>query len=266
MDGFADINGTSLFFEVQGEGSPLVLISGGGTLDRRAWDDQVQAFAKHHRVMRYDIRGIGKSARPTGAFSHSQDLAALLSFLELQKAIIVGLSFSSAIALDFALDHPHMVDCLVLAASGTSSDALSEANLQGLSMLSTLASTDGVERVIQLILDTPSFLSPDNHGVRDRVRQIYLDNQDVFTSAFPLVRLWTPTHPPASGRLAAVRARTLIVEGERDDPGYKSTTAKLLAIPGARKVEIAGAAHAINLDKPREFNEVVLEELNSVRG
>lgn len=100
--GMAKVNGTSLYYEVTGKGLPLVLISGGGTLDRRAWDDQFETFAKYYKVIRYDIRGIGKSARPLKDFSHSQDLYALLKFLKVRKAHIVGLSFSGAIALDFA--------------------------------------------------------------------------------------------------------------------------------------------------------------------
>src|ERR1044071_390009 len=93
----AEVNGTRLYYEVAGEGFPLVLISGGGTLDRRAWDDQFEVFAKSYEVIRYDIRGIGKSARPRAAFSHSRDLYELLKFLKVKRAHVVGLSFARAI-------------------------------------------------------------------------------------------------------------------------------------------------------------------------
>src|SRR5215213_9599885 len=52
-EGTAEVNGTKLYYEVAGKGFPLVLVSGGGTLDRRAWDDQFEAFAKSYRVIRY---------------------------------------------------------------------------------------------------------------------------------------------------------------------------------------------------------------------
>ena len=155
-----------------------------------------------------------------------------------------------------------MVDRLILAATGTSSDAKSEANLQGISTLSTLAKKEGLERVIQLILDIPSFVSKENPQTREKIRRIYLDNRDVFESEFALVRLWQPTQPPASGRLSEIQARTLIMEGENDSPQYKLITDQLLKIKGAKKVIIAGAAHAINLDKPKEFNEAVLKFLS----
>src|SRR5262249_9161414 len=131
-NGMARVNGTSLYYELKGKGFPLVLISGGGTLDRRTWDDSFSNFPKDYKVIRYDIRGIGKSARPLEPFSHSQDLYALLNFLNINKAHIIGLLFGGAIAIDFTLEHPEMVDSLILAASGSSKDAKAEANLQSL--------------------------------------------------------------------------------------------------------------------------------------
>lgn len=62
--GFADINGTHLYYEIAGSGPSLVFIHG-FTLDNRMWDDQFEVFAQHYRVLRYDARGFGKSALPT---------------------------------------------------------------------------------------------------------------------------------------------------------------------------------------------------------
>jgi 3-oxoadipate enol-lactonase len=259
----AKVNGTSLYYEVIGKGFPLVLIGGGGTLDRRAWDDQFQTFADLYQVIRYDIRGIGKSARPLEPFSHSRDLHALLQLLNVRKAHFIGLSFGGAIAIDFALERPEMVDHLILAASGLSSDAKSEANLQSVLALASMAKKEGLPHVIQLILNTPSFISRENTVAREKIRQIYLDNHDVFEFDFPLIRLWQPTEPPATiERLSEIRARVLIIEGERDNPAYKSIASKISSFGSARKAVIAGAGHVINLDKPKEFNQVVLEFLS----
>src|SRR5262245_10412868 len=99
MLGTAHVNGTSLYYDTKGRGFPLVLISGGGILDRRGWDDQFDVFSKYYRVIRYDVRGIGKSARPEGPFSHSRDLYALLTLLKVKRAHVVGLSVGAAIAV-----------------------------------------------------------------------------------------------------------------------------------------------------------------------
>ena len=260
--GLAEVNGTSLYYEVAGKGFPLVLISGGGTLDRRAWDDQFEEFARHYRVIRYDIRGIGKSARPREAFSHSRDLYALLRFLGVRKAHLVGLSFSGAIAIDFALEHPAMVSHLILAATGTSTDAKSRANLDGVLALSAMAKQDGVERAIEFIAGLPFFISQENLAARARLRRIYLDNRDLFENEFPLVRLWQPADPPAAGRLHEIRAPALILAAENDHPAYREITDKLAAgIGGARQIVIPGATHLMHMDKPRDFNRAVLDFL-----
>ncbi len=261
--GMARVNGTSLYYEMMGKGFPVVLISGGGTLDRRAWDDQFETFAGYHKIIRYDIRGIGKSARPLKPFSHSRDLYALLKFLNVRKAHIISLSFSGAIAIDFALEHPEMVDHLILAATGTSADAKSQANLDGVLALSTMAKKEGLPRVIQFLLDLPFFISRENTAAREKIRQIYLDNGDLFESEFALVRLWQPTEPPASERLSEIRARVLIIVGQNDHPAYIAITDKLVSgIGGARKVVIPGGTHLLHLDKPKEFNQAVLEFLS----
>jgi 3-oxoadipate enol-lactonase len=62
--GFADVNGTRFYYEIAGSGHPLVLIHG-NTLDTRMWDDQFEVFVQQYRVLRYDVRGFGKSAVPT---------------------------------------------------------------------------------------------------------------------------------------------------------------------------------------------------------
>lgn len=261
--GMAQVNGTSLYYEMTGKGFPLVLLSGGGTLDRRAWDNQFETFAKHYQVIRYDIRGIGKSERPLKAFSHSQDLYALLKFLKVRKTHVVGLSFSGAIAIDFALDHPEMVDHLVLAATGTSSDAKSEANLDSVLALTAMAKKEGFPRMVQFLLDLPFFISQGNTAAREKIRRIYLDNRDMFESGFPLVVLWQPTEPPASERLSEIRVPVLVIEAENDQPAYKEITGKLVSgISGAKKVVIPGGTHLLHLDKPKEFNRAVLEFLS----
>lgn len=259
--GTAKVNGTSLFYEIKGKGFPIVFISGGGILDRRGWDEQFETFAKHYRVVRYDVRGIGKSARPKGSFSHSQDLYALLTFLKIRRAHVVGLSVGGAIAIDFAIEHPEVVDHLILAASGLSSDAKSEANLQSLAAMVDLVKTTGIERVIQLTLDAPFVLSKENAAGREKVRQIYLDNKDVFESGFPLYVLWQPIQPPPENRLATIRARVL-VRGDSDSPAYATMTDKISqGIPRSVTVMIPGGTHFLNLEKPAEFNQAVLNFL-----
>jgi pimeloyl-ACP methyl ester carboxylesterase len=260
--GTARVNDTSIYYEILGDGPALVLVSGGGTLDRRAWDDQFEAFAASHRVVRYDVRGIGRSWRPVAPFSHSDDLRALLKALDIQNSSIAGVSFGGTVALDFALDYPEMVDALILAASGTSSDA--KASLRDVGSLAALARAKGVAHVFDLILGTPTFVSRENTTARSRIREIYDDNRDVFESGFPIFDYWEPTDPPAAARLSEVRARTLVVVGELDAPANIAMCERVATgIPEAVWKVVPDAAHLVNLENPAEFNRAVLEFLAS---
>jgi 3-oxoadipate enol-lactonase len=264
--GEAAVRGTRLYYEVAGAGPPVVLVSGGGTLDRRQWDDQFDALAAQYLVIRYDIRGIGRSARPTGGFSHHEDLRALLEFLGIERAVVCGVSFGAAIACDFALDHGNMTAGLVLGATALSSDK--SQSVEGVLTLTALAKKEGLERAIDLITGMPSFVSPGSQSARRRMREIYLENRDVFESGFPLVTLWQPTRPPATERLPAINTPVLIVAGENDFPGTAAAANRLACtIAGARKVVIAGAAHMVNMDAGAEFTRVLLAFLrDAYRG
>src|SRR5574341_1347755 len=97
-----------LYCEVEGQGEPLVLIHG-GAVTSRMWDDQFPVFARSYRVARYDRRGHGYSLRAHEPFSPLEDLEALLSDLDMPRAILVGSSAGGGLALDFALCYPHRV-------------------------------------------------------------------------------------------------------------------------------------------------------------
>jgi len=233
-------------------------------MDRRAWDEQVPAFANNYQVIRYDVRGIGRSGRPDVPFSHDRDLFELLRFLNIDRAHVIGLSVGGAIAIDFAIEHPEKVEALILAAAGTSDAAKTAENVQNLLALSAMTKTEGIEPVIQLVLDTPFVVSSANELARKTLRQIYLDNRDVFESGFPIYSKWKAIDPPASQRLGDIRARTFVIRGDSDSPQYSSVADRIAAgIKGSVKAIIPGGTHFLNLEKPKEFNNAVLEFLTN---
>ncbi len=102
LNGFARVNGAELYYEATGEGLPVVLIHG-SWVDHRMWVDQVQALADHHMVLRYDVRGYGRSSMPSIQYSHHEDLDGLLNHLKIGRAHLVGLSMGGAIAVNAAI-------------------------------------------------------------------------------------------------------------------------------------------------------------------
>src|SRR5512133_242038 len=109
---FADVKGARLRYTEEGTGEPLVLIhSALGHLGM--WDEQAAAFSTHYRVIRYDVRGYGWSTGPEGNYTDHEDLAALLDYLGVEKAILLGCSSGGGIAIDFTLACPQRVVALI---------------------------------------------------------------------------------------------------------------------------------------------------------
>ena len=96
QSGYAEVAGGRLYYEVEGSGDAIVLIHGNFG-DRRHWDQQVDAFTRDYRVVRYDVRGYGKSSLPVEGdpYASSEDLAALLDQLGISRVHIAGWSMGS---------------------------------------------------------------------------------------------------------------------------------------------------------------------------
>lgn len=264
--GFAEINGAKIYYEVAGEGHPLVLIHA-GIADSRMWDDQFDAFAEHHLVVRYDVRGFGKSEKPPTPFSHRDDLYALLKFLEIERTYLVGVSLGGGIAIDFTLDHPKMVDALIPVASGLSgySKPSPEVEQLGAKMEAAYKSGDLAKAVnisLQIWTAGPSrTLDQVNPAVRERIRGMTSYNFAHHTEEGTP----QPLSPPAISRLSEIRAPTLVVVGDKDVSGILDIASLLVAgIPGARKAVIPDTAHILNMEKPIEFNRAVLDFISKL--
>lgn len=114
-----DVPGGKLADEVQGRGSPVVLIHE-GIADRRMWNREFPLLAGHHSVTRYDLRGFRGSPPATSESFPVRDLVALIDHLHMERPLIVGPSMGGKTALDLTLAHPKKVGGLLLIAPGYS--------------------------------------------------------------------------------------------------------------------------------------------------
>lgn len=260
--GFAEVNGTRLWYETAGKGSAVVFVHG-GLVDSRLWDDQMAEVSKRYRVVRYDLRGYGKSAAPTADFSPVEDLRALLAFLKVERATVVGLSLGGIVAADFALEHPRMTEGLVLVGAGLRGDKQPP---DPKSIEAYRASVrEGAEKFAELAMETPLF-----QGVKEkprahaRLREMLLDNAKAL-QYLAAGRLKYP-EPETVNRLGDIRTPTLVVVGDRDGPNLLNIADTLhTKIPGARKSVIRDASHHPPVETPAEFNRVLLDFLRSRR-
>jgi pimeloyl-ACP methyl ester carboxylesterase len=252
--GFAPVDGGGkLYYEVAGQGHALVLIHG-GQLDRRMWDDQFQFFAKNYKVIRYDVRGFGSSPAATQPFSSKEDLAELLKYLKVDKAYILGLSLGGRIAIDFAVAHPDMTDGLILAAPG-----LSGFNLSDPSELKILAAAQNgdVDKATDLWLQS-GYMAPAMkiQNIAPRIRELSKDNfkQNLDNFAFQ-----KDIFAQSVDHLAEIKTNTLIIVGSLDVKGIHEIAGLLRArIPNSTDTVIQGAGHMLNMERPQEFNSIVL--------
>jgi len=257
----------SICYEVAGEGSAVVLVHE-GIADRRMWEPQVEPFvAAGYRVVRYDLRGYGDSTLPPGPFSHTGDLRALLEHLELDRARIVGVSVGGRVALELALAHPELVESLVLVGAGLRewewSDEIRRFGEEEDELLDNGKIDEAVELNLRTWVDGPS-RGPDevDPGMRERVAEMQRRAVEIYFAALasgPPPGPEDPFDPPVSERLGEIRCPTLVLAGALDQPDILEIADRLAAgIPEARQEIVPGTAHVPPMEKPAEFNELVL--------
>jgi 3-oxoadipate enol-lactonase len=256
--GMAEVNGTMLYYEVAGEGQPLVLIHG-NVLDHRYWDEQFLPLSKRFQIIRYDVRGYGKSPipGPDVEYSDYDDLKSLLDYLGIEKAHICGAYYG--IAADFAIAHPNKCLSLIAAApwvNGYSSPALQKASELFFRPWAIILKEQGAGPARDFWLNSEMYKEVfQKPGTLEKVKQMVDESSfwfHLYKNKRHLLR------PPAAGRLHEIKLPTLIVTAEYDLEFCKEV-ADLMEreIAGAKKVSIQGAGHYMNMDKPEEFNRIV---------
>jgi 3-oxoadipate enol-lactonase len=263
QQGLATVNGTRLYYEVAGEGRPLVLVHG-FTLDTRMWDAQFETLAQHYQVIRYDLRGFGKSALPTSeSYAHSDDLKALLDYLGIARANLLGLSLGGAIIMELTLAYPELARALILVDTVLWGFQWSAEQSAMDGAIWTKAGESGVQAAKQLWLNHPLFEpARKNPAVALRLAEIVSDYSG-----------WHFIHndpgrvpdPPAARRLDQFNAPTLVMVGERDLPDFQRIADTCQQqIANARKVTLPNAGHMSNMEAPDRFNEAILSFLSDV--
>jgi len=259
--GFVDVDGGKLYYEAAGRGPAVVLIHG-GQLDRRMWDEQFTLLAKDYQAIRYDVRGFGRSSTATRPFHSHEDLRALLDYLKVEKANLVGLSLGGRIAFDFALTYPQRVQRLIGVGPGLSGFDWSPEQGERISRVYVAALDESLEKATELWLQDPYMAPAMEHAeLQPRLRQLGLENAKCYWASPYLDR---PPRPLAAERLGELKVPTFMIVGERDVPDIQRLVDRVVAeVPGARKTVIPGAGHIVNMEQPVEFNRALLQILKT---
>mgnify|MGYP003589945105 CR=1 FL=1 len=248
--GMMSFNDGQIYYQTTGLGEPIVFIHG-FSLNHNMWQPQVEFFSNNYQVVTYDVRGFGKSSLPSGPYDHSSDLYALLDYLNIKQAHIVGLSMGGRIAINFTLDHPKTVKTLTLMDSAldgykTEVDWNVHAKKEGLKK----AKENWLNHELFTVTKKqPKVLTALSSMVNNYSGWHWLNNDPQ-----------TPTKIHALNRLNEITQPTLILVGN-NDLTYFHNIADVLAkgITGSQKIILPNAGHMINMEASDEVNSLLAD-------
>lgn len=257
------VDGIRLHYELVGEAGPLVVLTHGLGGRLEFFDSHVEPLARRYRVLRWDLRGAGRSEKPPGPYSaalFARDLAGLLDHLGEAAAHLVGHSGGGVVTQRFALDHPTRTRALVLASTS------SEVGAKATAAWNRLADT------VEQRGFGPADREPDPRGFGPAFAAA---RPDVVRALAEQTRQNDPRAYAASARafgaynwtaeLEALRAPTLILQGLADQmtpPGGSVILSRRL--PHARLVMVPEAGHNLPIEMPALFTTAILAFLGGL--
>ncbi|MCU1264876.1 MAG: alpha/beta hydrolase fold [Acidobacteria bacterium] len=256
-----------LYYEIHGQGEPLILVPGFRT-GLWLWFRQVETFAQNFRTIIFDPRGIGKSdqsASPQTVRAMADDLAGLLSALEIEQAHVLGASFGGFVAQEFALAYPQRTRSLILCCTSFGGP---RHLLPPLHILQAMAANEGMnmeEPALQnfLMVFSSKFSQEDPEALAEVVR-LRLSNPVSDQTHF--AQLQAAAAFNVETRVAEIEAPVLVLTGDEDTLVPPANSENLVAkIPQAKLSVIAGGSHMFFIEQPEEFNREVISFIDSIR-
>jgi pimeloyl-ACP methyl ester carboxylesterase len=262
-------NGTDIYYEVQGEGEPLVLIPY-LAIDQACYAFQVAEYAKHFACYTVDLRGAGLSGKPEGTYTtelFADDIAAFMDAANVERAHVSGLSLGAAAGMWLAAKHPGRVKSLSLHSAWPRSDAFLRVVVEGWrTMAQALGSV--TDMVIQGIF--PWCFTPELYAARPE----YIDSLADFVRGRPMAPVdaflrqsgAVLTHD-ASQELGKIKAPTLITYGRHDAVTSTRFAGPLTeGIKGSELTIFEDCSHAPLYENVEEFNGRTLAFLDRHSG
>jgi 3-oxoadipate enol-lactonase len=254
-------NGITINYQIDGpEGAPWIVFSNSLAMTLAMWDEQAAALKDKFRVLRYDQRGHGGTDVPSGRYAYDTLLAdalGLMDALSITKAHFAGLSMGGAAALGLAERRPDRLDHVIVCDSPCQSTAQSS---QQWEEPIVVAQQKGLEALVEPTIGR--WFPPDtvakNPPYLDKVRAMIRETP---VNGFIGCSAALADHDYASA-VATVKRPVLFLVGEKDAPApaMRKLNEKL---PGSQYVEITGAGHISNMDRPVEFTKAIRDFISA---
>lgn len=259
---YLDLNGAKLHYEECGTGPDALVLIHDGIVHSAVWDDVWGPFCNEFHTIRYDRPGYGLSAPATRWHTETDDLFALLRRLKIRRAVLVGSSHGGAIAINFTLEHPAMVEELVLVGAVVDGYGFSDHFLDRTVENQKPMEKNDVTGLIKNWANDKYVLAPDHPAARKKLQDLLTASPQDLTHQ-DLAR----DMPSALPRLREIRVPTLILVGDADIPDVHAHAGVIeTGVPNSRRVVIHDAGHLLYLELPEEFSRVVIRFLRENRN
>jgi pimeloyl-ACP methyl ester carboxylesterase len=250
-----DIN---INYEITGEGQPLLFIHGLGS-SLRDWEDQVPVFSKNYKVITLDLRGHGQTDKPKGPYSiamFADDVAELIKSLKIGLVHVVGISLGGAIGFHLALDHPDITKSLTVVNMSASVPIKTFKEKQMFFLRVVIVKMMGMRKMGE-VLAKRLFIKPDQEELRERMATRWAENdKKAYLNSLKTIKNWS-----VKERLHEIKCPTLVVAADEDYTPLDDKKEYTALIPNAKLVVIEDARHAVSVEKPEEFNTIVMDFL-----
>ena len=255
-------NGININYQIDGpEGAPWIVFSNSLATTTAMWDEQAAALKSSYRVLRYDQRGHGGTDAPAGRYAFDTLLAdalGLLDALRIDKAHFAGLSMGGAAALGLSERHADRLDRIIVCDSPCQSTPQSA---QQWEERIVVAQKQGIEALVEPTVGRwfPPETVAKNPPHLDKVRAMIRTTP---VNGFIGCAAALADHDYASAA-ATVKRPVLFMVGEKD--GATPTAMRKLneKLPGSHFVELPGAGHISNMDRPAEFTRAIADFLTA---
>ncbi len=264
---FVEIENFKLYYEVKGQGEPLVLISGFAS-GAWLWFNQINDLAKYFQVITFDPRGISQSKlnenETVSIKEIADDVCEILDELRINKASVLGTSFGGFVAQEFALRYPERLNKLILACTsfGGVNHVLPD-NFEVISAFSATENLNNLERIRKFMI--PAFtkdFAKNNFAVIEKT--CLLREQNKVPETVYLQQLASATTFDMQAKVSQIIAETLVISGDKDQVVPMQNSINLAnMIPKSRLEIIENSGHLFFIEQAEKFNKIVTEFVQS---
>ncbi len=249
---------TEIYYEIHGQGDPLLLIHGLGS-SSQDWEMQLPQFSSHFQVINIDLRGHGRSGKPPGPYSiplFAEDTIQLIRALELSSVHILGISLGGMVAFQLALDCPDLVRSLVIVNSVPELIAHNFKDRTDYWKRLLIVRLFGLEKMGQVLAER-FFTEPEQEGLREIfVRRWAANHKPSYLASLKAAFGWS-----VLGRLGEIQAPALVIGADGDYFSNAEKEQYTQLMPNAELIIVENSRHALPAEKPTEFNQIVLSFL-----